>query len=279
MVAFLSPRRSLVDIVQATGRAMRISPGKKVGFVLVPLFVEQAKGETIEEAVNRADYDEIWDVLQSLQEQDDILADSIKSAGIGRRLGKEYGEGLGERIDIIGPSISLELLKRAVSTSCIDRLFSTWDSYYYDLQRYKKTFGHINVPKDYSEDPSLPIWIDKQRDLKNRGLLAAERDKKLCDIGVTWRRSWEDRLKELQAFKEIHGHCNVPQDGDPSNPYYSLASWVRNQRAKRKTGSLEAHQIHLLDQLGFTWSHREKVSYKPAASLDDMKKMINQLRR
>jgi predicted helicase len=32
MVAFLSPRRSRVDIVQATGRAMRRSPGKTTGY-------------------------------------------------------------------------------------------------------------------------------------------------------------------------------------------------------------------------------------------------------
>jgi predicted helicase len=52
MVAFLSPRRSLVDIVQATGRAMRRSPGKSTGFVLVPLYLELATGESIETAVS-----------------------------------------------------------------------------------------------------------------------------------------------------------------------------------------------------------------------------------
>ena len=45
MVAFLSPRRSRVDIVQATGRAMRRSPGKTTGYVLVPLYVELTAGE------------------------------------------------------------------------------------------------------------------------------------------------------------------------------------------------------------------------------------------
>ena len=49
MVAFLSPRRSRVDIVQAIGRAMRLAgPDKTCGFVLVPLYIEQAAGETIE---------------------------------------------------------------------------------------------------------------------------------------------------------------------------------------------------------------------------------------
>ena len=77
MVAFLTPKRSRVDIVQATGRAMRKAPGKTTGYVLVPLFVEQAQGETIEEALARTEFDEIWNVLQAMQEQDDMLAETI----------------------------------------------------------------------------------------------------------------------------------------------------------------------------------------------------------
>src|ERR1017187_1508920 len=60
MVAFLSPRRSRVDIVQATGRAMRRSPGKTTGYVLLPLYAELTAGETVEAAVNRAQFDEVW---------------------------------------------------------------------------------------------------------------------------------------------------------------------------------------------------------------------------
>jgi hypothetical protein len=78
MVAFLSPRRSRVDIVQATGRAMRRSPGKTTGYVLVPLYVELSAGETVEAAVHRAQFDEVWEVLQSVQEQDDVLAEIIR---------------------------------------------------------------------------------------------------------------------------------------------------------------------------------------------------------
>ena len=36
MVAFLTPKRSRVDIVQATGRAMRKAPGKTTGYVSRP---------------------------------------------------------------------------------------------------------------------------------------------------------------------------------------------------------------------------------------------------
>ena len=41
MVAFVEPKQSQIDIVQAKGRALRIrnQPNKKNGYVLIPLFV------------------------------------------------------------------------------------------------------------------------------------------------------------------------------------------------------------------------------------------------
>jgi superfamily II DNA or RNA helicase len=48
MVAFVDPRKSKIDIAQAAGRAMRQSKAtnKKLGYIVVPLFIEQKKGET-----------------------------------------------------------------------------------------------------------------------------------------------------------------------------------------------------------------------------------------
>jgi hypothetical protein len=42
-VAFTSPRRSVIDIVQAAGRAMRKGGEKKVGYILIPARVDRAE--------------------------------------------------------------------------------------------------------------------------------------------------------------------------------------------------------------------------------------------
>ena len=69
MVAFMNPRRSRVDIVQAVGRAMRTAGEEKTcGYVLVPLFLEMRKGETFDEALERSDFDEIAQVLNAMRE-------------------------------------------------------------------------------------------------------------------------------------------------------------------------------------------------------------------
>src|SRR5262249_38424597 len=123
LVAFLSPRKSKVDIVQAAGRAMRKVDGKETGYVLLPLFLETRENETIEEALERTDFEEAWDVLQAMQEQDGILADIIREMQEerGRRGGFDDSR-LRERVEVLGPEVSLDILRSAVSTALLDRL-------------------------------------------------------------------------------------------------------------------------------------------------------------
>jgi hypothetical protein len=110
VVAFLSPRKSKVDIVQAAGRAMRKADGKETGYILLPLFVETQANETIEEALERTDFEEAWDVLQAMQEQDAVLADIIREmrAERGRRGGFDDSR-LRESVEVLGPKVSLDV--------------------------------------------------------------------------------------------------------------------------------------------------------------------------
>lgn len=77
-LAFLSPKESRIDIVQAAGRAMRKDDGKERGYILVPLYVAVTEGETLDEAVERARFGTVLEVLQALKEQDEALADEIR---------------------------------------------------------------------------------------------------------------------------------------------------------------------------------------------------------
>jgi predicted helicase len=129
MVAFLTPKRSLVDIVQATGRAMRRNPAtqKTAGYVLVPLFLEQVAGETIEEAVARAEFDEVWAVLQALQEHDEVLAEIIEQIRENRGRTKGFDDQmLRDKMEILGPSLSLDTLRHSITTQIVDMLSSSW---------------------------------------------------------------------------------------------------------------------------------------------------------
>ena len=44
-VAFLDPKQSQIDIVQAVGRVMRKAAGKRHGYIVVPVFVPEGEGD------------------------------------------------------------------------------------------------------------------------------------------------------------------------------------------------------------------------------------------
>jgi predicted helicase len=69
-VMFLTPRSSVVDVVQSVGRVMRKAPGKDVGYIILPIGIPA--GMAPEEALkNNEKYKVVWQVLQALRAHDD----------------------------------------------------------------------------------------------------------------------------------------------------------------------------------------------------------------
>lgn len=69
-VMFLSPRKSVVDIVQSVGRVMRRSEGKEYGYIILPIGIPA--GMTPEQALkDNKRYAAVWEVLQALRAHDE----------------------------------------------------------------------------------------------------------------------------------------------------------------------------------------------------------------
>ena len=264
MVAFLSPRRSRVDIVQAVGRAMRTAPGKSIGYVLVPLYLELNAGESLESAVERASFGEIWDVLQSLQEQDEALAELIRDAG--EKKGQSLGfddRAFADIIEFDTHGLTLETLRKAVATRCIESLYSSWDTWFGKLKDFKERFEHCNVETGWAEDPGLASWVSSQRSLHSRGALDPQRITRLNELGFIW--DWQSVKSDqvwMQSYQALVKY--VEANGDPHVPARykidKLGQWVWIQRQRRRgkhpSGPLSSEQISLLDKLGFRWEAR-----------------------
>lgn len=69
-VLFLTPRNSQVDVVQSVGRVMRNAPGKKRGYVILPVVIP-ARMEPHEALNDNETYRVVWQVLQALRSHDD----------------------------------------------------------------------------------------------------------------------------------------------------------------------------------------------------------------
>jgi len=69
-VLFLTPRNSQVEVVQSVGRVMRKAPGKKRGYIILPVVIPYDK-EPHKALNDNKTYKVVWQVLQALRSHDD----------------------------------------------------------------------------------------------------------------------------------------------------------------------------------------------------------------
>ena len=129
-----------------------------------------------------------------------------------------------------------------------------WQAMYAELITFHKEYGHGSVSKSYSANKVLGRWVGRQRSLAINGALSTERRYKLEALGIVLEdareANWQEMYVELVAFKENHGHCNVPLT-HTANP--SLGRWVKDQRQRYRYNKLTQNRIRLLNKLCFIW--------------------------
>ncbi len=81
-VVFADPKRSKIDIVQAAGRALRLSPGKKFGYILVPIFISENE-DPMSFAQGTA-FNDVMTVIGHLSTQDTRIAEYLRAVTEGR---------------------------------------------------------------------------------------------------------------------------------------------------------------------------------------------------
>src|SRR5262249_14091512 len=146
------------------------------------------------------------------QEQDGVLADIISEMREERgRLGGFDDNRLRERVEVLGPELSLDVLRATISTAIVDHLGVTWDERYGELRRYKECFGDCDVPAVWDPNPQLGRWVRKQRTRP----LTPERKERLQSLGFNWDpydEAWDTRFAELEQFKRTHRHLRVSRE-------------------------------------------------------------------
>jgi len=254
MVAFVDPRKSKIDIAQAAGRAMRQSKvtNKKLGYIVVPLFIEQKKGETEAAAFTRAGFDEVAEVLGAMLESDDDLVDTIKEMQEARGRGDKFNpRQLHEKIEVIGPAINLDKLTQSIDVEILETLGASWDHWFGMLQKFHEREGHCRViQRGKIKGLNLGGWVAGQRSRKNR--LSTDQIKRLESIGFIWDvhdQLWEESFAALHEFHKREGHSQVPAKFIDDGIF--LGRWVIFQRKNKD--KLTSDQIKRLDSLGYSW--------------------------
>ena len=86
-IAFIDPKGSVVDIIQAVGRVIRRSADKKIGTIIIPVFIDES--EDADHALENSAFDPVWQVLKALRAHDQRLADELDA--LRTAIGKERG--------------------------------------------------------------------------------------------------------------------------------------------------------------------------------------------
>ena len=96
-VLFLSARNSQVDVVQSVGRVMRKAPGKKYGYIIIPVVVP-ANVEADKALDDNERYKVVWTVLNALRAHDDRFNATVNKIELNRNKPTIIG--------VVGPKVS-----------------------------------------------------------------------------------------------------------------------------------------------------------------------------
>jgi predicted helicase len=87
-VMFLSARNSQVDVVQSVGRVMRKAPGKKYGYIIIPVVVP-SDVEAHDALTDNKRYKIVWSVLNALRAHDDRFNATVNKIDLNKRIPKQ----------------------------------------------------------------------------------------------------------------------------------------------------------------------------------------------
>jgi superfamily II DNA or RNA helicase len=256
-VAFIDPRRSEVDIVQAVGRAIRLAAEKTVGTIVIPVFIDG--DEDPASALDDSAFKPVWDVVKALRSHDDQLGEDLDE--LRRQLGRQRQRPrLPDKIHLDLPANVGTDFARAFNVRLVEQTTTSWEFWFGLLEQFVESHGHARVPQPYTADGyRLGGWVGEQRTNYTEGTLKPDRQRRLQKLpGWTWDARadrWEEGFQRLLDYVAAQGDARVSRSYTVDG--FKLGGWVQEQRTNYTGGMLEAdRQRRLEDLAGWTWDPR-----------------------
>lgn len=261
-VVFVDPRWSPIDIVQAVGRVMRTSQGKRTGTIILPIVVPD--GLSSDSMLEGSAFEIIWSVVRALRSHDERLAEVLVDARteLGRRGTVSPSPFLRDRFRILDlpRSIDADAFSEAISLRIVDAGSFDFDEAVGRLLSFVEEHGHAFVPQKYHRDGDslrLGSWVSNRRNDYRLGRLTAGQAERLEAVpGWSWEpqdEAFAEGIAHLRAFVSERGHTRVPA-GYRSPDGYKLGPWVVSKRGDRRASKLSEERVRDLEALpGWSW--------------------------
>ncbi|MFD8940249.1 Helicase associated domain protein [Streptomyces sp. NPDC059578] len=276
-VALIDPKGSVVDVVQAIGRALRQRPGAgKVATLIVPILL--GADETDEDMPYSVSYRPLVKVLGALRAHDEraveMLAypqDSLKrTRPEGTVLGDEPEDGAEETRTLLrfGAHRDPALVSQLVRYNLLEPENAYWQAGYRAAQAYARREGHLSVPWGHTEgENAYPLgrWLSDQRRELRAGRIPGGRAGDLDALGMVWDPTdavWHENLEAARAWHATYGTLAAPVTaamlGRP------VGQWLANCRKKGGLGSGERaeRRERLLAAIDSDWAPAWPVDWQ-----------------
>ncbi|MFC8316370.1 Helicase associated domain protein [Gordonia sp. NPDC057258] len=230
-IAFIDPRRSEVDIVQAVGRAIRKSDDKNVGTIVIPVFIDTTTDP--ETALDSSAFKPVWDVIQALRAHDGELGEQLDA--LRRELGRQGGHPrLPDKIHTDIPARVGIDFARAFDVRLVEQSTQPWEFWLGLLERYATERGTALVRgSEIFEGHRLGQWVIIQR--TKWEILTEDRRQRLSSLpGWTTdvrETQWQEGFEHLEGYVALSGDARVRDDYVDADGY-RLGKWVGKQRTK-----------------------------------------------
>ena len=264
-VVFIDPRNSVIDTVQAVGRALRTGgQPDKIARIIVPVVL--GPDEDPESALNGSAYAQVYQVVRALRAHDDRLADYLDTARarIGaRRTTDEPGavdlepdaNGIDTHwLEVCGAPVPPGFAS-AIQIRAVQAASSAWTEHYGAAKAYFDEYGHLDVRRGYETPDGLQLGIWLRRQADDRRAMAPERKQLLDAIGMIWNRKdakWHRDLAAIRKYVAEHGPLhkippNCTSDG------VRVKQWVMFQRSQARAGNMTEERLKAIADIDPTW--------------------------
>jgi superfamily II DNA or RNA helicase len=249
-VAFIDPKGSVVDIIQAVGRAIRLSVGKDIGTIVIPVFIDSDQDPA--GALNDSSFKAVWRVVNALRAHDEELAEQIDTyrRELGRRGGKAR---IPDKIHLDVTRDVSKAFSDAFDVRLVEQTSADWEWWCGLLERYvaENNTARVKTGEIY-RGHRLGQWVIGQR--TNFAELSEDRRNRLLAV-PGWitdvnEMLWEEGISHLEEYIAKNGHARVPAKY-VSPDGHRLGKWVSRKRSQWETLSDE-QQKRLSDLPGWT---------------------------